>query len=388
VFTSADTPPSGDQGWGAPSSGVPTVGVEEEFTLLDPATGAVAPRAAAVIRDCDDTSVVAESMSFMVETRTPVCRTLPEVHEALRATRRRISEAALRHDVMVVASGLAPFGLPDPPSVTDDPRYHELARRFPFAMSTSGICACHVHVGVPSRQLGVEALLRLRRWLPALIALTANSPIWEGRDTGRASHRLMFAARWPTAVPAPPVASVEEYDDVVRGAVASGEALDPRSVYFMARLSPRYPTVEIRVADATLTADDTLAYAGLARALVAVAVDEAVRGRPAVPVPQATLRASCGAAARVGLGGTITDPYTGGRVGAWELVDLLVAQVRDRLRAHGDETAVLTALDRLRVVGGGADRQRRLFRSTPSPSSFVASLAATTTTDLARAGVA
>jgi glutamate---cysteine ligase / carboxylate-amine ligase len=364
----------------APSTGAPTVGVEEEFTLLDLGTGAVVPRATEVIRDCRDAAgVVAESMTFMVETRTPVCRTLREVCRTLRTGRRRVADVARRHGAVIVASGLAPFGLPSPPTVTDNPRYRELLRRFPFAMSTNGTCGCHVHVAVPTRQLGVEALLRLRRWLPPLIALTANSPIWQGRDTRWASHRLVFASRWPTAVPSPPVWSVEEYDDLLNEAVSSGDALDVRSVYFLARLSPRYPTVEMRVADVSLTADETLCYAGLVRALVTMAVDEAIRGRPVAFVPQAALRESCRSAAQVGLGGTLTDPLTEERIESWGLVDRLVAQVRPQLRAHGDETLVVSMLDRLRVVGGGADRQRRLFHAARSPAAFVAALAETTT---------
>ena len=361
----------------------PTIGVEEEFTLLDESTGLVAPRAAEVIHDCSDAvGVVAESMTYMVETRTPVCRSLQEVHRALETGRCGITEAAHRHGALIVSSGLAPFGLPSPPTVTDSPRYRELARRFPLAMSTSGICACHVHVAVPSRQLGVEALLRLRRWLPALIALTANSPIWEGRDTGQASQRLVFASRWPTAVPAPPVSKVEEYDGLVDRAVSSGAALDQRSVYFLARLSPRYPTVETRVADASLTADETLGYAGLVRALVAASVDEAVRGLPVPFVPQSHLRDACRSAATVGLAGVVTDPLTSERADTWALVDSLLAHVRPQLRAHGDEAEVGSMLDRLRVVGGGADRQRRLFRATRSPAAFVTALAESTTAGL------
>ena len=383
MVATADRSPDLDGPHGAPATGTPTVGVEEEFTLLDPRTGAVAPWADQVIRDCrDPEGVVAESMTYLVETRTPVCRTLGEVHHSLRTARRRVADAALRHGAVAVASGLAPFGLPSPPAVTDDPRYLELARRFPFAMSTNGTCACHVHVAVPTRQLGVEALLRMRRWLPALIALTANSPISQGRDIGWASQRLVFASRWPTAVPAPAVWSVEEYDHLLSGAVASGDALDARNVYFLARLSPRYPTIETRVADVSLTAEETLCYAGLVRALVAMSVDEALRGRPVVLVPERALRRSCRSAAQVGLAGTLTDPQTAEQVEAWELVDRLVTQVRPQLRAHGDEALVSSTLDKLRVLGGGAERQRRLFRAARSPAAFVASLAETITADL------
>ena len=330
--------------------------------------------------------VSAEAMTFMVETRTPVCGSLLEVRGALRASRRHVADVARRHRVVAVATGVAPFGMPVPPPVTANPRYVELTRRFPAAMSTAGTCGCHVHVAVPSRQLGVEALLRMRPWLPVLVALTANSPIWQGRDSGWASQRAVLASRWATAVPVPPVTTVEEYDALLAAAVGSGDALDVRSVYFLARLSPRYPTLETRVADVALTVDETVCYAGLVRALVALAVEEALRGRPVAPVGQAELVRSCAAAARVGLAGALPDPWTGRPVAAWELVDRLVAAVRPQLLAHDDEALVVAALARLRVTGGGAQRQRRLFEAASSPPAFVASLARCTTADLAAAG--
>lgn len=370
----------GKLGGSADSIGVPTVGVEEEFTLLDPCSGAVVPAAAEIIRECGyPTRVVAESMRFMVETRTPVCTTLAEVHDALSTLRRRVAEVASRHGVIAVATGVAPFGLPDPPQVTDEPRYNELAQRFPTAMRTNGTCGCHVHVGVPTRQVAVEALLRLRPWLPPLIALTANSPIWEGEVTSWASQRFILASRWPTLMPAPPARSVEEYDQMVDQAVASGQALDRRSVYFLARLSPRYPTIEVRAADMSLTAEEAVAYAGLVRALVSMAVDDAAAGRPVVPVRQDLLRGCCRSAARAGLRGMAADPQTGSPVRSWELIDDMVTRVQPHLRAHGDEALVLSTINRLRAVGGGADRQRSLFRRAGSPAAFVAALATITT---------
>ena len=336
----------------------------------------VVPAAAEVIRECRNPArVVAESMRFMVETRTPVCDSLAEVHEGLSTMRRRVAEVASRYGVVTVASGVPPFGMPDPPQVTDEPRYHELARRFPSAMRINGICGCHVHVGVATRQVAVEALLRLRPWLPPLIALTANSPIWEGEVTSWASRRFLLASRWPTVMPAPPARSVEEYDHLVGQAIASGKALDSRSVYFLARLSPSYPTIEVRAADMCLTVDEAVAYAGLVRALVSMAVDEAATGSPVIPVQQALLRRSCRSAARVGLHGMVTDPQTGSQVPAWELIDALVDRVQPLLRAHGDEARVLATIDRVRAVGGGADRQRRLFRLCNSSGAFAAALA-------------
>lgn len=353
--------------------------MEEEFALLDPRTGSVVGRAPEVIRDChDDAGVTAEAMTYMVETRTPVCATLDELRDGLVSARRRVAESARRHGAACVATGVAPFGLPQRLPLTPDPRYVELARRFPFAIATAGSCGCHVHVGVADREVGVGVLLRIRRWLPALAALTASSPVWEGADSGWASQRFVHTSRWPTAVPPPVVHSAAEYDRMVEHAVASGHALDARSVYFLARLSPRYPTVEVRVADVAPAAGEALGYAGLVRALVATAADDAASGSPVPDIPQAVVRRACRTAAAVGLEGRVVDPLTGAPVRSWELVESLVAEVRPRLRAHGDEETVLGTLDRLRALGGGAERQRRLLRSARSPADLVAALAAAT----------
>ena len=181
-------------------------------------------------------------------------------------------------------------------------------------------------------------------------------------------------SRWPTATPPPPVDSVAAYDAQVRDAVASGAALDARSVYFLARISPRYPTVEVRVADVSPTAGEAVAYAGLVRALVATAADRAAPPTRTC-VPQDTLREACRSAARAGLEGTLTDPRTGAETGAWELVDALVSHVAPTLRRLGDEDTVHAVLDRLRSVGGGAARQRRLLRTGAPVAAVVAGLA-------------
>lgn len=356
-------------------SAPPTVGVEEEFLLLDPGTGSVAPIAPDVIALAAAPHVVtSEVMRFMVETRTPVCLNLDEVRTGLTGARCRLVRAAAAHDVLSVAVGVPPRGLPLEPMVTDTPRYAELLRRFPDLARTSGTCSCHVHVGVANRRLALQVLLRIRPWLPALLALTAASPVWEGRDSEWASRRFPLVARWPTVRPPPAVSSLEEYDAHVRTAVSTGLALDERSVFYLARLSPRYPTVEVRVADVCLTVDHAVAYSGLVRALVATAVDEAHRAVPPLHVPEAALVESCWSAARLGLDGHLRDPLTGEHLHTPAVVEGLLDMVRPTLSAWGDEAVVLPTLARLIEVGGGAALHRRVLRSVDTPSAFAQGL--------------
>jgi carboxylate-amine ligase len=135
----------------------------------------------------------------------------------------------------------------------------------------AGTCACHVHVAVPSRDLGVQVLTRLRPWLALLLAVTANSPMAGGHDTGWASWRYAIQSRWRTAVPPAAWPDAAAYDMAVRRLIGQRVALDERSVYFLARLSLCYPTVEVRVADVCLDVGTAVLVAGLTRALVATA---------------------------------------------------------------------------------------------------------------------
>ena len=225
--------------------------------------------------------------------------------------RRLAAAAAARLGCRLVASGVAPYRTPGLAAVTDQPRYQELARRYGPLVAEAGTCACHVHVGVPSRDLGVQVLARLRPWLAPLLAVTANSPIADGHDTGWASWRYAIQSRWPTAVPPAVWPDAAAYDAAVRRLIERGAALDERSIYFLARLSPRYPTVEVRVADVCLDAGTAVLLAGLTRALVATALAEARRGTPVAAAPARQVAAALAAAARQGLAGAGVNPVTG-----------------------------------------------------------------------------
>jgi glutamate---cysteine ligase / carboxylate-amine ligase len=274
--------------------------------------------------------------AFQVEIATRVCTGLDSVGRELTRLRRLVADAAAQLGCTLVASGTAPFRTPGLAALTDQPRYRELARRYGPVAADSGTCSCHVHVGVPSRGLGVQVLARLRPWLAPLLAITVNSPIADGRDTAWASWRYPIQARWPT-VRAPQVwHDAAAYDAAVRRLIARSAALDERSVYFLARLSPRYPTVEVRVADVCLDTGTTVLVAGLTRALVATALAEARQGTPAAGTSTPKIVAALDAAARQGLASTGVDAFTGQAVDARTLCSRLLDHVGAALADRGD----------------------------------------------------
>jgi glutamate---cysteine ligase / carboxylate-amine ligase len=374
----AATGPAGRRG-AVRAAGVITLGVEEEFVLLDPCTGAAVLAGPDLVRMLNgEPGVRPELMRFQVETATGVCTGLDEAGRELTRLRRLAAAAAARLGCRLVASGTAPYGTPGLAAVTGQPRYRELARRYGPVAAEAGTCGCHVHVGVPSRDLGVQVLARMRPWLAPLLAVTVNSPIAGGHDTGWASWRYAIQSRWPTATPPAVWPDAAAYDAAVRRLIARGAALDERSVYFLARLSPRYPTVEVRVADVCLDAGTAVLAAGLTRALVATALAEARRGTPVPAAPARQVAAALAAAARHGLAGAGLDPVTGQAVDAATLRSRFVDHVRPALSDHGDTETITRLLRRLDDRGTGAGRQRAAFTGAANTPAFITALARAT----------
>ena len=217
----------------------------------------------------------------------------------------------------------------------------------------------HIHVDVADDDEGVRVIDGIRPWLPLLVALSANSPYWQGRDTGHASWRSQVWGRWPSAGAAQPFGDVATYRAVTEQMIGWGGSLDPAMLYFDIRLAERYPTVEIRVADVTTEVEDVVLVSVLARALVAtVAADE----RP--PTWRADLLRVAGwRAAHLGMAGDAGAP---GEPRHWcrprEAVAALVAHVRPALEDAGDLDLVTDSFERLVARGTGATRQRPCSR--------------------------
>jgi carboxylate-amine ligase len=357
-----------------------TLGVEEEFVLLDPLDGSVALSAPALLESlAAESGVTGELMRFQIETATAICHGLDEVRSELTRLRQIVSKAAEAGDCLVVASGIPPCGLlPVARSITPEPRYRRMARAFPALIEDAGTCACHVHVGLRSRDLGARVLAGLRPWLAPLLAISANSPVENGAESGWASRRYPLWDRWPTARPPDEWADAAAYDDSVREASRRGGALDAPGVYFYARLSPRHPTIEVRIADVCLSPDDAVLLAALVRGLVATGVGEARRGAPVRRVPTARIGAALFAAARSGLDGPGIDVFTGREADQRDLVAALFDHVRPALRANGDEEEAEHRLVEVFENGTGATRQRRLLADSASPAGFAADLALAT----------
>ncbi|KWX67547.1 glutamate--cysteine ligase [Mycobacterium sp. NAZ190054] len=361
---------------------VPTLGVEEEFLLVDPASGApaalnrqVAARAAAT-----DVELQLELTSCQVETTTGVVADAGELCEQLLRLRRTSAAAAERAGARLLAVGLPPT-LPHDFPVTDTPRYRDIGDRYGMIAHEQGICGCHVHVAVPDRDAAVAVSNRLRPWLPLLLALTANSAIYRNADTGHASWRSVLWARWPSAGPPPHFDSADEYDAAVQMLAHTGVIRDDGMVYWDVRPSAHFPTVEVRVADVPATVAETVLFAALVRGCAMTALDDERRGEPVLPLAPYALKAAYWKAAREGLDGDGVDLENHTAAPMPALLAGLVEEIRPALEATGDLPLVTAGLDRVVDVGNGAVRQRRAWRRAHDVGDVLAEAAVATLED-------
>ena len=342
-----------------------TFGVEEEYHLVDAGTMALAdapdvvPEAVALLGP----EAQSEISTSQLEVATPVSASLGELRAHLERLRRGADEAAQRHGCRILASATPPTGRWIDQRLTDGPRYASVQQRFGLLALQQLICGQHVHVSVPHPDLAVDVCDRLRPDLPVLLALSGSSPYWEGVDTEWSSYRTLWFSRFPVTGTQEVLRTRAAYDALVSDLVASGLVDDARGLYWDARPSTLYPTVEVRIADVCPRVDDAVLQAGLTRALVRVAAAEAQAERP-FPVPRTELqRAARWRAARFGLDGTLVDLRHGGTLPAADLVRELLARLREDLETTGDWDEVSALAEQALARGTSAAQQRRVAQA-------------------------
>ena len=357
--------PRGPRGGGMSEAfgSVFTVGIEEELLLVDPDRGhALAPVAHEVLARMTvaDGAAGHEAFAAELELRSPPCATVAEARAALGETRAaaRAAGACLLgaglHPTSAFGEGTALVPLPRYARVEDDMR--GLIKRTPE-------CALHVHIGVPDRDTALRVHNGLRRHLPLLGALAANSPWWFGRDSGLASARYAVVQAYPGRGVPRAFAGWDEYEAACASAVRAGAADDYTHLWWDVRPHPRLGTVELREMDAQTRLEDVAALAALVQCL---ARDAAERAAPPAATPEA-LGWSAFAAARDGMEARLLDEH-----GSLRPARELARAVLGRIAPAARELGCAEQLEPLAVWEGGAARQRAAVAAGAAPAAFLA----------------
>ncbi|GCD96946.1 carboxylate-amine ligase [Embleya hyalina] len=338
---------------------IQTVGVEEEFHIVDRRTRRLSPAATELLAELPAAVFTREAKETCIETNSRPHANLSDLHADLVASRTLLADAAERAGVAVIASGTAPIAHLDDAPQSAGERYVAIARDYARVAREQVICGLHVHVQVDDRDIAARAMAWISPHLPTLLALSASSPYWLGQDTGYASWRNMVWQRWPSAGPATGFRSAREYDALVEGLVRSGVITDTGMYYQDLRLSAHAPTIEMRICDACPDVNTSVLIAAVFRALVHRGVAAAANDRTMPSCPEVWLRAATWRAARSGLDGLLVDPTTmtaeSARTTVWRLVEDLAPE----LSAAGDLAFVRQATADLLAQGGGAHDIRR-----------------------------
>jgi glutamate---cysteine ligase / carboxylate-amine ligase len=339
-----------------------TLGVEEEFHLVDLRTRRLTARAPELLAELSDT-YVAELQSCVVEMNSGVVDSLDGLRAELKLHRSVLVDVAATLGIGVVAAGAVPLSVPAEMQVTQTARYRQMLADYQLLAREQLICGTQVHVGLENRDEAVAVANRVAPYVPTLLALSASSPFWaDGSDTGYSSGRTLVWQRWPTTGLAAPVSSAAEYDQLVSDLVDSGAIADAGMVYFDVRPAVTAPTLELRVCDSCPSVDTIVLIAGLFRALVMREVDALRAGTPALKVSAPLGRAALWRAARSGLEGDLVDVVAPRGRPAAEVVSELIHLLRPQLEATGDWTMITELATRELIAGTSAARQRRALR--------------------------
>lgn len=351
-----------------------TVGVEEELLLVDGRTGrarSVASRALAIAAEWGGDepqdgqaggAMQLELQEQQMETGTAPQLTMSGLDDDLRRWRRAADLTAREAGARIVATGTSP--LPVAPQLTNKRRYAEMTTRFGLTAREQLTCGCHVHVAVDSLDEAVGVMDRVRGWMPVLLALSSNSPFWQGEDSGYASFRSQMWVRWPSAGPTELFGTAAAYRAHVDELMSIGVLLDEAMIYSDIRPSHHHPTIEIRVSDVCLDIRDTTLVAALCRGLVETASAEWRREEPPLSLSPTLLRLANWQASRYGLTGKLFDPRAAAPVPARTAVERLVEHVAPALRDVDDLALVEQRVDHVLEVGNGATRQLQTWEKT------------------------
>jgi glutamate---cysteine ligase / carboxylate-amine ligase len=343
-----------------------TLGVEEEFQIIDPTTRDLSPRNAEIIKEITPILgdyVKPEMLMSCVETVTPVCRDISEVREHLLRNRTALREVAQGFGLSIGAAGTHPFSHWNQQKITDDIRYHVLEEELQDVIRAILIFGMHVHVGISNRDTAVAIMNELRYFLPHILALSVSSPFWVGRNTGLHSFRSVVFSRFPrTGIPEE-FESAAAFDQYIDTLVRTHCIDDGKKIWWDVRPHPIYSTIEIRVCDMPTRLEETLALAALIQAIVVKLYKLKEQNMSWRRYSRGLLMENKWRAIRYGTHGKMLDL---GKQEEVEIKDLMlelldfIDDVVDELGSRREIDYIHTILDK----GTSADRQLETFNQT------------------------
>ncbi len=346
-----------------------SLGVEEEFQLLHNQSYELVSRIDQLMALLEEEErqkrVKPELLQSVVEVATKISRSVEEAIEDLLELRRTLRDGAAENDTLIAAAGTHPFSRWEHQEVTDRPRYVELMEAMRWVAERELIFGLHVHVGLDSPDKAVACANALRTFLPELLALSANSPFWEGRATGLASTRIKVFDTFPRSGLPPAFSSFEEFELLIDRGVKTNSFRDYSYIWWDLRPHPRLGTIEMRICDAQTRIENVTAIVALTQALIATLANSFERGEPLPVEPVTLVGENKWRASRYGLHAQLIDFANDTERPAPEAIRALVEWSEPAARELGC-VRELECVEAILERGSGADEQNRLYEETES----------------------
>ena len=345
-----------------------TLGVEEEYMLLDPESFDLVQHVDTVLTAVRDDGYVErigpELMQSAVEISTPVCRTAGDIDRELRRLRAYVTDVAREQRLRVGSAGTHPFSLFERQRITASDRYRNLVDQLQYVARRELIFGLHVHVALDGPDKAVHVLSALLTHLSELLALSASSPFWRGEATGLASSRQMVFAAFPRSGPPPRFRDYADYAEVVGQLEKTGCIADYTHIWWDIRPHPRFGTIEVRVMDAITHVEETVAITAYVQALVKYYADRFDAGAELPSYHRILTTENKWLAARYGLEAPVMDLTTGrrNRVPIAQLIRRALREIEPHARELGSDRE-LEGIREILGRGNGADRQLRVFNA-------------------------
>lgn len=350
-----------------------TMGVEEEYTLCDPATGALVHGIEKVFMKIPDNHkprVSRELMQCCLEMNTPICETAGAVLNNVSALRKTLSESSGQCGMKLLALGTHPLAELKNLPTTDTEHYRWVRDQCAYSATRMISCGLHVHIGVETPEEQLYLFRSLRRWMPVITALAANSPFLEGAITGFSSSRYLLFGSMPRTGYPPPIMDYDELDKYIETMKQAGSINGPGDLWWLVRPQPPLGTVEVRAMDQQLSAQDAAAFAGLVQSLSAAILEDRAKTPEKEPAFHILID-NHWKAARFGLSASVIDPYSGE-------VRSMVQDAELLIKLAGRHAESLGARDSLshiqKIISEGNSSSKLLKRAVEEESGDLASL--------------
>lgn len=343
-----------------------TLGIEEEFQIIDPETRELKSHSDEIVEEGKATmegKVKPEMHQSVVELGTEVCADIAAARRQVIELRSKLATLAARNGSKIASAGTHPFSRWVEQPITQNERYATIVQDLQQVARTNVIFGLHVHIGVPDRHAGIDIMNQVRYFLPHLYALSTNSPFWQGRNTGLKAYRQVIFESFPRTGMPEAFQSLSEYEEYIELLVGTGCIDNAKKIWWDVRLHPFFDTIEFRICDAQSRVDDTIALAALMQAIVVRLYKMREQNTTFRMYPRRLLDENRWRAGRYGLDGKLIDFGRKREVEERQLLHELLEFVGMEVDELGTQSE-MEHIERIMREGAGADRQLAVWDRT------------------------